>query len=82
MQVLIVILAILDILVCAALVFLVISQQGDSKGLIGYDNAAETFLSKTGSGTMEEKLKRLTTILAITFAVISVALYLLTGRSS
>lgn len=82
MQALIVILAILDILVCAALVFLVVSQQGDSKGLIGYSNAAETFLSKSGKGTMEEKMKRLTTYLAIAFAVISVALYLLTGRSA
>lgn len=82
MQALIVILAILDILVCVALVILVASQQGDSKGLIGYDSAAETFLSKSGKGTMEEKMKRLTTYLAIAFAVISVALYLLTGRSS
>lgn len=80
MQALIVILAVLDILVCAALVLLVVFQQGNSRGLGTIAGGAETFLGKGKSRSIDEKLKKFTSILAITFAVLSIVLYLLTGR--
>ena len=80
MQALIVILAILDILVCIALVLLVIFQQGNSQGLGSIAGGAETFLGKSKSRSIDDKLKTLTSYCAIAFAVLSVLLYLLTGR--
>lgn len=81
MQSLIVILAVLDILVCIALVFLVVFQQGNSEGLGSIAGGAETFFGKGKSRSIDEKLKKLTTVLAIIFAILSITLYLLTGRS-
>lgn len=80
MQALIVILAILDILVCIALVLLVVFQEGNSQGLGSIAGGAETFLGKNKSRSIDDKLKTLTSYCAIAFAVLSVVLYLLTGR--
>ncbi|MCI6604004.1 MAG: preprotein translocase subunit SecG [Clostridiales bacterium] len=80
MQALIVILAILDILVCIALVLLVVFQQGNSQGLGSIAGGAETFLGKNKSRSIDDKLKTMTSYCAIAFAVLSVVLYLLTGR--
>lgn len=82
MQALIVILAVVDILVCTALVFLVVFQQGNSRGLGSIVGDSETFFGKEQGRSLDEKLKRLTSILAIAFAILSIALYLLTGRAS
>lgn len=80
MQTLIVILAILDILVCIALVLLVVFQEGNSQGLGSIAGGAETFLGKNKSRSIDDKLKTMTSYCAIAFAVLSVVLYLLTGR--
>ena len=80
MQVLIVILAVLDIIVCVGLVTLVALQEGDETGLGSMAGNFETFMDKSNGGNFEQKLQKLTTILAISFAVLSVILYLLTGR--
>ncbi len=80
MQALIVILAILDILVCIALVLLVVFQEGNSQGLGSIAGGAETFLGKNKSRSIDDKLKTMTSYCAIAFAVLSVVLYLLTGR--
>lgn len=80
MQALIVILAILDILVCIALVLLVVFQEGNSQGLGSIAGGAETFLGKNKSRSIDDKLKTMTSYCAIAFAVLSVLLYLLTGR--
>ncbi len=80
MTALIITLAILDVLVCIALVGLVIFQEGNSRGLGSIAGGAETFFGKSKARSIDEKLKKLTTILAITFGVLSVVLYLLTGR--
>ena len=80
MQVLIVILAVLDIIVCIGLVALVALQEGDETGLGSLAGNFETFMDKSKGGSFEEKLQKLTSIMAISFAVLSVILYLLTGR--
>ncbi len=80
MHVLIVILAVLDIIVCVGLVTLVALQEGDETGLGSLAGNFETFMDKSNGGSFEEKLQKLTTVLAISFAVLSVILYLLTGR--
>lgn len=80
MTALIIILAILDVLVCIALVGLVIFQEGNSRGLGSIAGGAETFFGKSKARSIDEKLKKLTSILAITFGVLSIILYLLTGR--
>lgn len=81
MQAFIVILAVLDILVCAGLVILVVFQEGNARGLGSIGGSAETFLGKGKSRSIDEKLKSLTTVLAIAFAILSAVLYLLTGRA-
>lgn len=80
MHVLIVILAVLDIIVCVGLVALVALQKGDETGLGSLAGNFETFMDKSNGGSFEEKLQKLTTVLAISFAVLSIILYLLTGR--
>ncbi len=80
MKAIILILAILDILVCIGLVGLVIFQEGNSRGLGVIGGGAETFFGKSKARGIDEKLKQLTSILAITFGIISMVLYVLTGR--
>lgn len=82
MNALIIVLAVLDIIVCIALVALVGLQEGDSSGLGSLAGNFETFLDKSKGSSFEEKLQKLTSIVAISFAVLSIVLYLLTGRGA
>ena len=81
-SVLSIVIAAIDILVSIALVILVILQEGNSKGLGAIGGGAETFFGKSKGRTMDVMLKRLTSVLAIVFAVLTVILYLLTGRGA
>ena len=67
MQAAAIIIAIIDILISIALILLVIFQEGHS--------------GKSKGRSIDAKLKRFTTIAAIVFAVLTIVLYLLTGRS-
>jgi preprotein translocase subunit SecG len=82
MSVLAIIVAILDILVCLGLIFLVVMQESESKGLGVLGGGADTFFGKQKGRGIDAKLKQLTSYLAIAFAVLTVILYLLTGRGS
>lgn len=82
MNVLSIVIAIIDILISIALVMLVILQEGNSKGLGAIGGGAESFFGKSKGRTMDVLLKRLTTALAIIFAVLTVVLYLMTGRGA
>ncbi|MDD2534728.1 MAG: preprotein translocase subunit SecG [Eubacteriales bacterium] len=77
-----IVIAVIDILVSIGLVMLVIFQEGNSKGLGAIGGGADTFFGKSKGRTMDVLLKRLTTVLAIVFAVLTVALYLMTGRGA
>ncbi len=83
MGVLAIIIAVLDVIVCIALIGLVIMQEGDSQGLgaIG-GGGSDTFFSKAKGRSKEALLKKLTTGTAILFAVLTVALYLIAGRGA
>ena len=80
MNTLMIILAIIDILVCIGLILLVVFQEGHSKGLGAIGGGAETFFGKSKGRGMDATLKKLTTATALVFAVLTVVLYLLTGR--
>jgi preprotein translocase subunit SecG len=77
-----IIIAIVDILLCLGLIFLVIFQEGNSKGLGAIGGGADTFFGKTKARTLDAMLKKLTTFVAIAFAGFTIALYLLTGRGA
>ena len=80
METLAVIMAILDILVCISLIILVLFQQGNSKGLGIIGGGAETFFGKSKGRSIDAKLKRFTTVIAIIFAALTIILYMLAGR--
>jgi len=78
MNTLAIVIAVIDILVSIALVMLVIFQEGNSKGLGAISGGADTFFGKSKGRTIDALLKRLTSILALVFAVLTVVLYLMT----
>ena len=69
-----VILTILFILVCVALAILVLLQEGKSAGLGAISGAAESYWGKNKSRSMEGKMLKITTGLAIAFIVLAVVL--------
>ena len=80
MDTLAIIIAIIDILICLALIILVIFQEGHVKGLGIIGGGADTFFGKSKGRSIDAKLKRFTTVAAIVFAILTIVLYLLTGR--
>ena len=78
MSVVLIVLAVLDILVCIGLIVLVILQEGNTKGLGVIGGGAETFFGKSKGRGMDHILKRLASIAAGIFAVLTVVIYLLT----
>ncbi len=80
MDVLKIILAVVDILVCIGLVLLVVFQEGNSQGLGAIGGGAETFFGKSKGRSIDSLLKKLTSAIAGLFAVLTIALYLLTSR--
>jgi preprotein translocase subunit SecG len=75
-----IIIAVIDILISIGLVLLVIFQEGSSKGLGIIGGGAETFFGKSKGRGIDAMLKKLTGVAAITFATLTVVLYLMTGR--
>lgn len=80
MNVITIVIAVIDILVCLGLILLVVFQEGHSKGLGIIGGGAETFFGKSKGRSMDTVLKKLTTVTAVVFASLTIALYLLTGR--
>ena len=71
-----IILTILFIIICIALVVLVLMQEGKSAGLGAISGAAETYWGKNKGRSMEGKLVRITTGLAVGFMLIAIVLNL------
>ena len=69
-----ILLTILFILVCVALAILVLLQEGKSAGLGAISGAAESYWGKNKSRSMEGKMLKITTGLAIGFIVLAVVL--------
>ena len=64
-------LMIIFIIVCIALVILVLMQEGKSAGLGAVSGAAETYWGKNKGRSMEGKLVKITTGLAVAFMVLA-----------
>lgn len=82
MTVLTIVFAIIDILLCIGLIFLVIFQEGNSKGLGAIGGGADTFFGKNKARSIDSLFKKLTTVVAVVFAGFTIVLYLLTGRGA
>ena len=61
---------------CIALVILVLMQEGKSAGLGAVSGVAETYWGKNKGRSMEGKLVKITTGLAVAFMVLAVVLNL------
>lgn len=71
-----IVLTIIYIIICIALVVLVLMQEGKSAGLGSISGAAETYWGKNKGRSMEGKLVKITTGLAVGFILIAVILNL------
>lgn len=71
-----IVLTIIYIIICLALVVLVLMQEGKSAGLGAVSGAAETYWGKNKGRSMEGKLVKITTGLAIGFMLIAIVLNL------
>jgi preprotein translocase subunit SecG len=69
-------LTIIYIIICIALVVLVLMQEGKTSGLGAVSGAAETYWGKNKGRSMEGKLVKITTGLAIAFMLLAVVLNL------
>ena len=76
MGVLRIILTVIYILICVALVILVLMQEGKTTGLGAISGAAESYWGKNNGRSMEGKLVKITTGLAIGFMVLAIVLNL------
>ena len=73
-------LTIIHIIVSIALVISVLMQSGKSQGLPGsISGGAETFFGKNKGRTIDGILSKVTSVLAVLFIVLSVALYVFTA---
>ena len=71
-----IVLTIIYIIICISLVVLVLMQEGKSAGLGAVSGAAETYWGKNKGRSMEGKLVKITTGLAIGFMLIAIVLNL------
>ena len=69
-------LMVIFIVICIALVILVLMQEGKSAGLGTVSGVAETYWGKNKGRSMEGKLVKITTGLAVAFMVLAVVLNL------
>lgn len=68
------IVALIIMFICALFIILVVLfQPGNSSGISALGGTSETFLTKNKSKTFEHKMKKLTVISGIVFAVLCVA---------
>lgn len=70
------ILTILYVIICIALVVLVLMQEGKSDGLGAISGAAESYWGKNKGRSMEGRMVKITTFLAIAFIVLALLLNL------
>ncbi|MCM1088024.1 MAG: preprotein translocase subunit SecG [Muribaculaceae bacterium] len=71
-----IILTVVYIIICLALVVLVLMQEGKSAGLGAVSGAAETYWGKNKGRSMEGKLVKITTALAVGFMLLAIILNL------
>lgn len=69
--------SIVQLILAIALATVVIFQQGRQQGLGAISGAADTFLSKNKSKSLDATLAKVTAVLAAVFAVVTLALNVL-----
>lgn len=74
-----IVIGIILILASVFLIAAVLLQEGKGRGLSGAisGGSSDTFLGKSGTASMQKKLSRLTTIVAIVFVVLVLVMYLM-----
>lgn len=76
MTVLSIILAVVDILICLAIIMLVVAQEGHDRGMGAImGGSTDTFYNRNASRGKDKMMKKMTLILSIAFVVITIALY-------
>jgi len=80
MDIIAIIIAVVDIVICLTLVFLVIAQEGNDKGMGVIGGGADTFFGKEKGRSIDSTLKKITSALAILFAILTVILYLILAK--
>ena len=68
------VIAVLDVIICVALVALVMMQEGSSTGLGMIGGGADTFFGRNKGRSMDSLLKRVTTVLVGVLIVLTVVL--------
>ena len=64
------------LVICVVLIFVVLMQSGKQAGLSGsIAGGAETFFGKTKARTWDAKFSRLTSVFAVLFVILAVALH-------
>lgn len=76
MNVVKIILMVLFIIICVALTFLVLMQEGKQQGLGAIGGMADSYWGKNKGRSMEGMLVKITRVLAILFMIIAVILNL------
>ena len=71
-----IVLTVIYIIICIALVILVLMQEGKTAGLGAVSGAAESYCVKNKGRSMEGKLVKITTGLAVGFMLIAIILNL------
>ncbi len=80
MKTIAIVLSCVDIVISIALILLVVFQEGNDKGLGVIGGGADTFFGKEKGRTIDSKLKKITSFLAIAFAILTIVIFLILAR--
>ena len=80
MKTIAIVLSCVDIVISIALILLVVFQEGNDKGLGVIGGGADTFFGKEKGRTIDRKLKKITSFLAIAFAILTIVIFLILAR--
>lgn len=73
-------LAIVNVIIGIALIAIVIMQEGNTQGLGAIGGGAETFFGKNKGCSIDALLKKVTSVLAVAFIIISIILNFIVNK--
>ncbi len=74
MEILRIVLTVIFVIVCLALAVIVLFQEGKSAGLGAISGVTDTYWGKNKGRSVEGKLEKFTTVLAVAFMILAVIL--------
>lgn len=74
MEILRIALTVVFVIICLALTVIVLFQEGKSAGLGAISGVADTYWGKNKGRSVEGKLEKFTTVLAVAFMVLAIVL--------